>query len=117
MKVKCWILYLFFLSMCNMLVAQAGQVNIQRIEMMPNEPSPYFMRDWERVAQGYDSLAYDITKSGEYLPLVFIRSKGINYPDRGSFGLDTYVGTYSPNNGEAINVLPSLVGASLVGIN
>ena len=73
MKVKCWILYLFYLSMCQMLVAQAGQINIQRIEMMPNEPSPYFMRDWKRVAQGYDSLAYDITKSGQYLPLVFIR--------------------------------------------
>jgi hypothetical protein len=50
-------------------------------------------------------------------PSVFIRSKGTNYPDRGSFGLHTYVGTFSPNNGEAINVLPSLVGATLVGIN
>jgi len=117
MIAKYWILYLFFLSTCNLLVAQAGQVNIQRIEMMPNEPSPYFMRDWKRVAQGYDSLAYDITKSGQYLPLVFIRSKGTNYPDRGSFGLDSYVGTFSNNNGEGINVLPSLVGASLAGID
>ena len=100
-----------------MLVAQAGQVNIQRIESMPNEPSPYFMRDWKAVAQGYDSLVYDITKSGQYLPLVFIRSNGTNYPDRGSFGIDSYVGTFSPNNGEAINVLPSLVSASLVGID
>jgi len=103
--------------MCDLLVAQAGQVNIQRIEMMPNEPSPYFMRDWKRVAMGYDSLAYDITKTGQYLPLVFIRSEGTNYPDRGSFGLDSYVGTFSNDNGEGINVLPSLVGASLVGID
>jgi len=115
--IKCWILYLFFLSTWEMMVAQAGQVNIQRIEMMPNEPSPYFMRDWKAVSQGYDSLAYDITQSGQYLPLVFIKSKGTNYPDRGSFGLDTYVGTNSSNNGEGINVLPSLVGASLVGID
>src|SRR6188472_4418557 len=117
MKYVHWIFIIVLFHLGTMLQAQPGQLTIQRVELMPNEPSPYFMRDWERVAQGYDSLAYDITKSGEYLPLVFIRSKGTNYPDRGSFGLDTYVGTFSPNNGEAINVLPSLVGASLVGIN
>jgi len=116
-NVKCWIFCLFFLSTCEMLVAQTGQVNIQRIELMPNEPSPYFMRDWKAVAQGYDSLVYDISRSGQYLPLVFIRSKGTNYPDRGSFGIDSYVGTFSSDNGEAINVLPSLVSASLVGID
>src|SRR6478735_3844576 len=96
MKVKCWIGSSFLFLQSVILLAQAGQINIQRIEMMPNEPAPYFMRDWKAVAQGYDSLAYDINKSGQYLPLVFIRSKGTNYPDRGSFGLDTYVGTFSP---------------------
>jgi hypothetical protein len=112
-----WIGCLILLSLSEMLVAQAGQINIQRIESMPNEPSPYFMRDWKAVAQGYDSLVYDITKSGQYLPLVFIRANGTNYPDRGSFGLDSYVGTNSNDNGEAINVMPSLVSASLVGVD
>ncbi len=115
--VKCWISCLILLSLVGTMTAQTGQVNIQRIDMMPNEPSPYIMRDWKSVALGYDSLVYDITKTGQYLPLVFIRSKGTNYPDRGSFGLDSYVGTFSSNNGEAINVMPSLVGASLVGID
>ena len=84
--------------------AQENQIDIARIELMPNEPSPYIMRDWKRVAQGYDSLAYDITKTGLYLPLVFVRSSGVNYPERASYGLDTYVGTFSNDNGEAINV-------------
>jgi hypothetical protein len=97
--------------------AQENQIDLARIELMPNEPSPYIMRDWKRVAQGYDSMAYDITKTGLYLPLVFVRSSGVNYPERASYGLDTYVGTFSNENGEGINVLPSLVGASLVGID
>ncbi len=97
--------------------AQTGQINIARVDLMPNEPSPYSMRDWKKVAIGYDSLVYDINKTGQYLPLVFTKNKGENYPDNPSFGLDSYVGTFSDNNGEAINVLPSLVGASLVGVD
>ena len=115
-SIRCNVLFVI-LVISGLLYAQPGQITIQRVELMPNEPSPYFMRDWKRVAQGYDSLAYDITKTGEYLPLVFLDPSGINYPQRGSFGLHTYVGTFSPGNGEGINVLPSLVGASLVGID
>ena len=99
------------------LLAQVEQIDIPRVELMPNEPSPYSMRDWEMVAQAYDSFVYDISKTGLHLPLIFIRPEGVNYPERPSFGLDTYVGTFSNNNGEAINVLPSLVGATLAGID
>ncbi len=28
------------------LTAQVGQINIPRVELMPNEPAPFFMRDW-----------------------------------------------------------------------
>lgn len=98
------------------LQAQVEQISIPRIELMANEPSPYLMRDWKEVATGYDSFVYDETKTGEHLPLVFFKP-GVNYPERSSFGLDTYVGTFSNNSGEAINVLPSLVGATLMGID
>lgn len=97
--------------------AQNGQIAIGRVEMMPNEPSPYYMRDWKAVATAYDSFVYDEQKTGDYLPLVFITPSGYNYPQRPTFGLDTYVGTFSNNNGEGINVLPSLVSASLAGID
>jgi hypothetical protein len=99
------------------LPAQIGQITIQRIELMPNEPSPYSMRDWRKVAIGYDSFVYDIDKLGQYLPLVFTKNQGTNYPNNSTFGLDSYVGTFSNKNGEAINVLPSLVGASLAGVD
>ncbi|MEG8947130.1 LamG-like jellyroll fold domain-containing protein [Rosettibacter firmus] len=93
------------------------QISIERIEKMPNIPSPYHMRNWKQVARGYDSLIYNINAKGEYLPLVFLNYNTLNYPDHVSFGLHSYVGTNYPSNSEAINVLPSLVGSTLVGIN
>lgn len=97
--------------------AQPGQLSIQRVDMMPAQPTPYNMRNWEQVAQRYDSLVYDVTRSGQYLPLSFLSPAGINYPEYPAFRLHTYVGTNAPFGNEAINVLPSLVGASLVGID
>lgn len=95
--------------------AQTPQINIPRIEQMPNEPTPFNVRDWQEVAMKYDSFVYDITKTGQYLPFVNLQSSGVNYPQNPAFGLHTYVGTNSPNGKEAINILPSLVGATLVG--
>ncbi len=85
--------------------------------MMPNLPSPYEMRDWRAVAIGYDSLLFDLNSEGEHLPLIFATTTTVNYPEHGSFGLHSYVGTRSPRTGEAINVLPAVVGAALVGID
>ncbi|MEJ5352550.1 MAG: LamG-like jellyroll fold domain-containing protein [Melioribacteraceae bacterium] len=93
------------------------QINIPRIEQMPNIPSSYKMRDWKMVARGYDSLIYNLNVMGEYLPLIYLINNTINYPEQKSFGLHTYVGTKYTSNSEAINVLPSIVSASLVGIN
>lgn len=103
--------------LANDLTAQVEQIEIARVSNMPEQPSPYSMRDWKEVALKYDSFVYDITKTGDHLPLVFVKLNGTNYPERPSFGLDTYVGTFSNNSGEAINVLPSLVGATLAGID
>ena len=58
------------------------QLKIDRIELMPNKPEPYIMRDWKQVAIGYDSLVYDVTKKGEYLPLTRITSDVTNFPGR-----------------------------------
>jgi len=99
------------------LQAQSGQLSIPRIELMPELPSPYNLRDWKQVARQYDSMIYDVSKMGLYLPFLSIGPSGINYPQNKTIRLHTYVGTNSPSGSEAINVLPSLVGASLVGIN
>lgn len=95
----------------------AQQIVIPRIEVMPDFPQPYEMRNWQRVAHAYDSLVFDEFLSGEYLPLIEITDQTINYPDHASFGLHSYVGTINPSAGEAINVLPSVIGATLCGID
>ncbi len=95
----------------------AQQVNIERIEQMPNFPQPYRMRNWKKVAFGYDSLVFDLQAKGEFLPLIWKDKGGINYPDHERFGIHSYVGTNSPYTAEGINELPAIIGASLVGID
>lgn len=95
----------------------AQQININRINQMPNFPQPYLMRDWKEVATGYDSLVFNTEVTGQYLPLLFFRNNNVNYPGSISFGLHTVVGTPHPTSGEAINVIPAVVGASLIGID
>jgi hypothetical protein len=94
------------------------QINLPRIDEMPSLPSPYIMRDWSDVARKYDSLVYDRTKTGSNWPLVSLGTSGINYPGVKPVLMDSYVGTTSHGTqAEAINIIPSIVGASLVGIN
>jgi hypothetical protein len=95
----------------------AQQININRIEQMPNLPNPYEMRDWKKVTAGYDSLVFDLNRSGQYLPLIWLNNNTINYPEHNSFGLHTVVGTTSPSSSESINLLPATIGASLIGID
>ncbi len=95
----------------------ADQISVERIEMMPNMPAPYEMRDWKQVAIGYDDLVFDFDQNGLYLPLIFWRTNTVNYPEHISFGLHTVVGTPHPHIGEGINVLPAVVGASLAGLD
>lgn len=106
-------LLLFFKA--GFLLAQAGQIAIPRVELMPSQPTPYNVRDWRQVAMRYDSFVYDVLKTGQYLPLSYLGPSGVNYPQNPTFRLHTYVGTNSPYGNEAITVMPSLVGASLVG--
>lgn len=93
------------------------QISLSRIDQMPDFPQPYLMRNWKAVAQQYDSLVFNMQLQGQYLPFVFFRQHSINYPDNLSFGLHTSVGTTHPTSGEAINVIPAVVGASLIGID
>ncbi|MFW5724802.1 MAG: LamG-like jellyroll fold domain-containing protein [Bacteroidota bacterium] len=95
----------------------AQQIEIPRIATMPDFPQPYEMRDWKQVAQGYDSLVFDEILQGQFQPFVFFRDPAVNYPGTKSFGLHTAVGTNHPTSGEAINVIPAVVGASLAGID
>lgn len=111
------VLNIVFWLFISFIGTNAQQININRIEQMPNIPSPYEMRDWKKVAAGYDSLVFDINRTGQYLPLIWINNNTINYPEHNSFGLHTVVGTTSPFSAEGINLIPATNGASLIGIN
>lgn len=84
---------------------------------MPNLPEPYVMRDWKNVALGYDSLVFDFSRTGQYLPLIHWKNNTINYTNHNTFTLHTVVGSSNNSSAEAINVLPAVIGASLVGID
>ncbi len=109
-------LLLFFGFVLN---SGAQQISIPRIDQMPNLPEPYLMRDWKRVTIDYDNFVFDTGKTGTYLPITGIgTSDGINYPTLKTIRMDTYVGqTNHGNVAEAINILPAIVGARLVGID
>ena len=93
------------------------QINISRIESMPNMPSPYLMRDWKNVAVGYDSLVFNKNLTGTYLPLIWTDNNSVNYPGSDRFGLHTVVGTTVPQSAEAINCIPAVIGATLSGVD
>lgn len=109
--------FLFSILLTDIMIGQVAQINVPRIEQMPNQPSPYNVRDWREVAVQYDNFVYDVNKTGQYLPLITLKNNGTNYPQNPGFELVTYVGTNRTSSNEAINVLPSLVGATLVGVD
>ena len=120
MKIKKTNLILILMTVLSSVIGtvlNAQQINISTIEKMPNEPTPYIMRDWKKVAAGYDSLVFNSSLNGQYLPLIFDLNNTVNYPGQRSFGINSYVGTFTQYQGEAINVLPALIGASLIGID
>lgn len=95
----------------------AQQIDIPRVEQMPDMPQPYDMRDWEAVAQGYDTFVFNYSATGQYLPLIWNNPNPVNYPGHPSFGLDTVVGTPYDYHTEAINAIPAVVGATLAGVD
>ncbi len=110
-------LLFFFIKAFFVGFVYAQQIEIPRVNTMPDFPQPYEMRDWNNVAAGYDSLVFDKDLTGQYQPFVFFREQSVNYPDYTSFGLHTAVGTNYPTSGEAINVIPAVVGATLAGVD
>ena len=116
-SLKISLLSVFIITFFASIQISAQQINIPRIEQMPNLPSPFEMRDWKQTAIGYDSFVFDFNLTGQYLPLIWLNTNTVNYPNHNSFGLHTVVGTNSTASSEAINLLPAVVGASLCGVD
>lgn len=107
-------------------VAIAAQINIPRVELMPNMPAPYQMRDWKQVARDYDNYVFSFTRttsSSDFwwktYPIVWWDYEQQNYPWN-TFGMPSYIGHPSMSNGgshEAINCLGAVLGGALAGID
>lgn len=99
------------------------QLSLAAIELLPNAPSMYQMRDWRTVATNFDALAFNTTATGQYLPLVKMDNSPQSPQLQTSFGLAAYVGetrTFSETGEpvhEAISSLGAVLGGTLVGID
>lgn len=109
----CLLLYLL-----GTLLAIGQQKSIPRIDLMPDKPSTYKLLDWKKLAKDYDNLIFDANKTGTYLPLVKVSdANGVNFPQIKNIKMYTFVGQDNRDIAEAINIMPAVVGASLVGVD
>jgi hypothetical protein len=100
-----------------------AQVAINRVQSMPNQPTPYKMLDWKEKAIKFDRYIFDHDTIGEFLPLIWIDSAQRNVAQN-TFGLFTVIGDIrqgpNTNNGEFHEALASLgavMSAGLVDID
>lgn len=97
--------------------AAGREKSIARVNLMPNLPVPYRMRDWRKVAADYDAFVFDFEAQGKFLPVIAWDDHPPNYRRR-SFSMVSYVGQdITRTLGEAINAMGAVVGATLVGID
>ncbi len=89
------------------------QKNISRIERF-NLPKDYKYIDYKGKAIGYDELVFDISKEGDYFPLIW-EDKTFN-----TFGIPAYVGDgrmHNDGSEEAVTTIAATLSATLVGID
>src|SRR3954468_23071894 len=67
------------------------QNTIDRVDLMPNRPAPFKLKDFKAIARGCDKLLFDFDARGEYLPLIWWDDTKVNVPMRG-FGFPSFVG-------------------------
>lgn len=99
------------------------QLQVPRIEKMPNHPKPYVYKDWKKTAKEFDDYIFDFSQTGEYRPMIWLDGAKRNFPDT-TFGFYTAIGDIRMgpqiNNGEnheALGALGAVLGATLVGID
>src|SRR5665213_343084 len=103
--------------------AQVSQINLQRVDQMPNLPGPFKIIDYRKLAVRFDSTLYDFNATGKFWPLIWIDSSMKNYPQP-VIGLYTAVGDLRQglehNKGmfhEALTTMGAVLSGSLVGID
>ena len=91
---------------------------LSRVELLPDRPTPYVLRDWLRTAREYDRVVFDPKADAPWTPLTWRVPDAPNL-GRPGFGLPSYVGNEKTRGkaGEAVAVLGSLLGPTMVGID
>ena len=99
------------------------QLQLSRIDSMPNLPKPFKIMDFKSLARGFDSLVYDENQTGDYWPLIWKDDTRKNF-DQETFGIYTAMGDLrqGPNHNqgifhESLATVGSVFGATLVGID
>lgn len=99
---------------------QKGQKSIPCVDLMPNLPEPFEMRDWRALAQAYDTFVFDPKAKGQYLPFIWFEDTRINI-DRETFGLPSYAGSSGcgpdTNAQESVTCAGAVLGATIAGID
>ncbi len=83
---------LAFAMVPSLCLAAGRQLPLRSIDLLPNSPVTYQMRDWRQVATDFDNLAFDTSATGQFLPLVRIDNTPVSPQLQTSFGLAAYVG-------------------------
>ncbi|MDO9153743.1 MAG: hypothetical protein Q7U47_08575, partial [Paludibacter sp.] len=101
----------------------ADQTTIPRIELMPNEPSPYKIIDWRQKSLDYDAYVFDFNPAMPAGSMIWLDNSQRNIPQI-TFGLYTAINDSrqgpNKNNGEfheSLNSLSAILGAGLIGID
>ena len=104
-------------------LATGRQLSLAAIDLLPNAPATYEMRDWRTTATNFDNLAFNTTATGQFLPLVKIDNTLQPPQTQTWFGLSAYVGetrtfgeTGEPIH-EAVSSLGAVLGGTLVGLD
>lgn len=104
-------------------LAAGRQLSLAAIDLLPNAPTTYQMRDWHQTATDFDALAFNTSAMGPFLPLVKIDNTLQPPQTQTWFGLPAYVGetrtfgeTGEPIH-EALASLGAVLGGTLVGVN
>lgn len=99
------------------------QLQLSRVDSMPNLPKPFKIIDFNRLAKDYDKLVYDPNQTGDYWPLIWKDNSRKNF-DQETFGIYTAMGDvrqgkehYEGIFHESLASIGSVLGSSLVGID
>ena len=119
--------YFVSLLSCNQPKADYGtpvaQIDINRVELMPNIPEPYDLLDWKERARLFDEYVFDFDSKLPAGPMIWLDDNQRNLPQQ-TFGLYTAIHDVRQgaevNNGEfheSLNSFAAILGAGLIGID